>query len=137
VRENIEKFGGDPNQITIFGESAGSWSVSAHVLSPLSRGLFKRAILESGTLLGNKDVRGLTTESALIQSKQMAKSFNCSDDHQWLQCLRDVDPKELTLYMNLQPYPLHDSQFLPMSAQQAFKTHDYNTGIVVITDIFV
>ncbi|CAG2164388.1 unnamed protein product [Oppiella nova] len=60
VRENIDKFGGDPNQIALFGESAGSWSVSGHVLSPLSRGLFKRAILESGTLLGNKDVRVLT-----------------------------------------------------------------------------
>ncbi|CAG2122072.1 unnamed protein product, partial [Medioppia subpectinata] len=38
VRENIHSFGGDRDQITIFGESAGSWSVSAHILSPLSKG---------------------------------------------------------------------------------------------------
>ncbi|CAG2122436.1 unnamed protein product, partial [Medioppia subpectinata] len=37
VRENIHKFGGDKDQITIFGVSAGSWSVSAHILSPLSK----------------------------------------------------------------------------------------------------
>ncbi|CAG2113531.1 unnamed protein product, partial [Medioppia subpectinata] len=46
VRENAHQFGGDKDQITILGGSAGSWSVSAHILSPLSKGLFKRAIME-------------------------------------------------------------------------------------------
>ncbi|CAG2117207.1 unnamed protein product, partial [Medioppia subpectinata] len=55
VRENAEQFGGDRDQITILGESAGSWSVSAHILSPLSKGLFKRAIMESGAHMYNKD----------------------------------------------------------------------------------
>ena len=48
VRYNIESFGGDPEMVTTFGESAGAASVSLHVLSPLSKGLFKRAISESG-----------------------------------------------------------------------------------------
>jgi para-nitrobenzyl esterase len=47
VRSNIAAFGGDPNQITIFGESAGGGAVLAHLISPLSRGLFQRAILQS------------------------------------------------------------------------------------------
>jgi len=51
VRENIAGFGGDPNNVTIFGESAGAVSVATHLLSPLSKGLFHRAILQSPAIL--------------------------------------------------------------------------------------
>uniref|UniRef100_H2ZGN3 Carboxylic ester hydrolase n=1 Tax=Ciona savignyi TaxID=51511 RepID=H2ZGN3_CIOSA len=49
TRDNIKGFGGDPGNVTIFGESAGGTSVSLHVISPKSRGLFHRAISHSGT----------------------------------------------------------------------------------------
>lgn len=51
VQANIASFGGNPNQVTIFGESAGGMSVAAHLLSPLSKGLFHRAIVQSGSAL--------------------------------------------------------------------------------------
>ena len=48
VRQNIASFSGDPQNVTIFGESAGGWSVCMLMASPLAAGLFQRAILESG-----------------------------------------------------------------------------------------
>ena len=48
VRENIASFGGDPENITIMGQSAGAMSVQQHCLSPLTRGLFRRAVMSSG-----------------------------------------------------------------------------------------
>lgn len=50
IKRNIHHFGGDPNNITLCGESAGSASVNYHMISPMSNGLFNRAIIMSGSV---------------------------------------------------------------------------------------
>ncbi|XP_054165680.1 acetylcholinesterase-like [Oppia nitens] len=135
VRDNIHKFGGDKDKITIFGESAGSWSVSAHILSPLSKGLFKRAIMESGAHMYNKERDPLNKTESLNNAKKIANKFNCTND--WIQCLRNVDSKELVKIlpeMSL-TFPVVGTEFLPLTARQAFEHNLFNSDIDLIAGL--
>ncbi|HEY4966275.1 MAG TPA: carboxylesterase family protein, partial [Puia sp.] len=67
IHRNIAAFGGNPDHITIAGESAGSFSVSAQVVSPLPRNLFAAAIGESGSLIGFKPLNTLKESEKLGQ----------------------------------------------------------------------
>ncbi|XP_054158967.1 cholinesterase 1-like, partial [Oppia nitens] len=139
IKDNIESFGGDPNQVTIFGESAGSWSVSAHLLSPLSKGLFKRAIMQSGSLMFNKDIPITDTVRALSKAKQWAQKLGCDPyDYEWLDCLRSVSDPNL---FNELPanggafqinFPVFGTEFLPHIPQKAFNKKLYNYDVELI-----
>jgi para-nitrobenzyl esterase len=65
IQENIESFGGDPAAVTIFGQSAGGGSVVALLTSPLARGMFRRAIVESGATLGPQPATTLVAARAV------------------------------------------------------------------------
>lgn len=88
VKANAAKFGGDPDDVTLFGESAGAISTCVHVVSPLAKGLFHRAISESGTCtLVNvplKDPGTAAEDSMEERGARFAKDLGCTD----LACLR-------------------------------------------------
>lgn len=76
LKDNARAFGGDPNLITLFGESAGASSVNLHLLSPVTRGLVKRGVLQSGTL--NAPWSHMTGERALEIGKALINDCNCN-----------------------------------------------------------
>jgi para-nitrobenzyl esterase len=84
VRRNIAAFGGDPDNVTIFGESAGSLDVCLHMVSPGSRGLFHRGISQSGGCTTFIRSRGV----AEAESAKFAAAMGCTDTGGVLDCLR-------------------------------------------------
>lgn len=93
VRDNIKGFGGDPNNVTIFGESAGAGSVSLHVLSDMSRGLFHRAISHSG-VAGNNMVLDCHNDAAREKVLELL-NIEEKDPKKILQKLKEVPAKDL------------------------------------------
>ncbi|XP_048837413.1 cholinesterase-like isoform X2 [Brienomyrus brachyistius] len=114
VAENIESFGGDPGSVTLFGESAGAAAVGFHVLSPGSRGLFARAILQSGTL--NAPWAAIPLEEAQDRSMALARLLGCLPEPgvDVESCLRSMQPTDLVNRQNdVVKLPLVGTTFPP------------------------
>ena len=122
IHHNISAFGGDPNKVTIFGQSAGALSVNALVASPLAKGLFRAGISESG---GVGAGFGRTRMPSLIESEEAGVKFAESMGADSLAALRAIPPEKL-LQSSRFPEPNVDGWFFPESLESLYRAGKVN-----------
>ncbi|CAH7072740.1 Ces3 [Phodopus roborovskii] len=132
VQENIAPYGGDPGCVTIFGNSAGGMIVSSLVLSPMSAGLFHRAISQSGVITSQI----VKEKNPWLEAQTFANSLGCSSvsSAELVQCLLQKEGKDLNNQNNVNiSYIINDS-FFPRSpekllTEKQFPTVPYLLGV--------
>ena len=112
VKENIAAFGGDPNQVTIAGQSAGAFAVNHLCATPLAKGLFKGAIAQSGGSVLSSSLRPTTN---LLQAEAMGIEFAKNLHANSLADLRKLSAEEILKSNQGLSYPIEDGYVLPSS----------------------
>ncbi|XP_042894419.1 cholinesterase 2-like [Penaeus japonicus] len=134
VQENIHNFGGDAARVTIFGESAGGASVHYHILSPKSKGLFSRAILQSGSAL-DPWANGDKFRPAAFLTSRVSRCPKCILTRDVTFCLQLTAGREVASAVQnftewfifpLPTVPRVDGDFLPDEPASLMRQGKYN-----------
>lgn len=126
VKHNIEAFGGDPHNVTLFGESAGGLSTFSNLVSPSARGLFERAIVESGAYRLNLP----SLADAEAQGTAFATAEGCTS--QTAACLRALTVAQVLAKENAAGYVTNvDSRVIPQSIDTALASGAFNRVPVI------
>lgn len=134
VRDNISQFGGDPQRVMIFGESAGGVNVCALFGSPAARGLFSRALIESGGCTASPKTVGVEVTNRLFDA------LSCSAAADPLACVRSKTPAEIlnalppqsSLLVSSEFGPIVDGEILPFAPRAALVTEGAHANVPFI-----
>ena len=132
LKENAEAFGGDPERITLFGESAGGGSVSALMLAPQARGLFKRGIMQSGTAAAY-----LRTAKKSMERTAQIMEISGIKDFDGFMALSASDIRKIETILIIEnavdyPYPQRDGIVIPMDLEKALNSNTRNGFDVMV-----
>jgi para-nitrobenzyl esterase len=123
IKKNISAFGGDPGNVTIAGQSAGAMSVNALVASPLAKGLFHKAIAESGSLMLRKGfIRTSPLKSREEEGLRITKEANINS----IEELRKLSAEEIQTKVKGWFTPVIDGYVLPKPIPEIFDSKNYS-----------
>ncbi len=134
VQRNIKAFGGDPECVTIFGQSAGAQSVSMLAASPLTKGLFHRAICQSGGSFGPvKKVKESDCMQSLKGAEEDGVKFAQRRGVNSLAELRKLDAEKLTMNIGVDTFwPIADGYVIKDDQYKLYQAGNYNDVPVLI-----